>query len=114
MECGGFMQMKELVERIVRALVDFTEEVHVREIEATNMKILEIKVAKQDVGKLIGRKGKNIMALRKIVAAAGKGERYMVEVVRGDRERQGNHYPPNDHNQGTGQISNGEETNRQE
>ena len=52
--------MKELVEKIVRALVDYPEEVEVKELEATNVKILEIRVARQDAGKLIGRKGKNI------------------------------------------------------
>ncbi len=73
--------MKELVEKIVQALVDSPEEVDVKEIEGTNMKILEIKVSKGDIGKLIGKKGKNISALRRIVAAAGKGKEYMVEVV---------------------------------
>ncbi len=81
--------MKELVEKIVHALVDSPEEVHVEEIEGTNVKILEIKVSKQDVGALIGKKGKNITALRTIVAAAGKGKRYMVDVVEENRRRQG-------------------------
>lgn len=86
--------MKELVEKIVRALVDLPEEIDVQEIEGTNMKVLEIKVSKQDVGKLIGKKGKNINALRVIVAGAGKGKRYMVELVEKDR-----HYPENRHGQ---------------
>jgi len=73
--------MKELVEKIVRALVDSPEQVRVREIEATNVSVLEIKVAKQDIGYLLGKKGKNIDALRIIVRAAGKGKRYMVEMV---------------------------------
>jgi hypothetical protein len=73
--------MKELVEKIVQALVDFPEEVDVREIEGATTNILEIKVSKQDVGKVLGKKGKNIDALRVIVAGAGKGKRYMVEVL---------------------------------
>jgi len=73
--------MKELVERIVRALVDFPEEIDVREIEGATTNILEIKVSKPDVGKLIGKQGKNINALRTIVAAAGKCKRYMVEIL---------------------------------
>jgi len=73
--------MKELVRRIVQALVDFPEEVDVREIEGATTNILQIKVSKQDVGKLLGKKGKNINALRVIVAGAGKGKRYMVEVL---------------------------------
>ena len=43
--------------------------------------ILEIQVSKKDVGKVLGKKGKNINALRVIVAGAGKGKRYMVEVL---------------------------------
>jgi predicted RNA-binding protein YlqC (UPF0109 family) len=75
------MQIKDLVERIVCALVDFPEEVDVQEIGGTNMKLLEIKVSKKDVGKLLGKKGRNITALRTIVSAAGKGKRYVVDVV---------------------------------
>jgi len=45
---GGFMQMKELVEKIVRALVDFSEQVDIREIKGPRTNILEIKVSKQD------------------------------------------------------------------
>ena len=78
--------MKEMVERIVRALANFPEEIDVREIEGATSNILEIKVPRSDMGKLIGREGKNINALRTIVTAAGKGKRYMVELV----ER--NHY----------------------
>ena len=100
--CGGFMEMKELVEKIVHALVDSPEEVHVEEIEGTNVKILEIKVSKQDVGALIGKKGKNITALRTIVAAAGKGKgyRYMVEVL-GEYRHRGNRHFQHGRNQNT-------------
>ena len=80
--------MKELVEKIVGALVDFPEEVDVKEIEGSNVKILEIRVAKQDVGKLIGKKGRNINALRTVVAAAGKGKGHMVEVLGKNRYHQ--------------------------
>lgn len=73
--------MKELVEKLVRALVDSPEEVEVWEISGINVKLLQIKVSKQDMGKLIGKKGKNINALREIVSAAGKGKRYMVELL---------------------------------
>jgi len=73
--------MKELVRRIVQALVDSPEEVDVREIKGARTDIVKIQVSKQDVGKLIGKKGKNINALRVIVAGAGKGKRCMVEIV---------------------------------
>jgi hypothetical protein len=75
------MEMKELVRRIVEALVDCAEEVDVQEVEGSNTKLLEVRVAKQDLGKLIGKRGKNISAVRSIVSAAGKGKRYMVDVV---------------------------------
>jgi len=73
--------MKELVEKIVRALVDSPEEVRVREIEGHTVTVLEIKVAKKDIGYLLGKKGKNIDALRTIVSAASKRKRSMVEVL---------------------------------
>ena len=73
--------MKELVEKIVQALVDFPEEVDIREIKVFRTDILEIQVSKKDVGKLIGKRGKNINALRVIVAGAGKGKRCMVDLV---------------------------------
>jgi len=75
------MQMKELVEKIVRALVDLPEEVNVREMSGINATLLEIKVSKRDMGILIGKKGKNINALRNIVWAAGKGKPYRVELL---------------------------------
>lgn len=75
------MQMKELVEEIVRALVDTPEEVRVREIEGTSVTILEITVARHDVGYLLGKKGKNIDALRTIAQAACKGKGCVVDVV---------------------------------
>lgn len=65
--------MKELVGMIVRTLVNSPEEVEIKEIEVgSNTRILEIKVSKQDVRKLL----RNITALRRIVAAAGKGKSY--------------------------------------
>jgi predicted RNA-binding protein YlqC (UPF0109 family)/cold shock CspA family protein len=75
--------MKELVEAVVCALVDSAEEVDVKEVEGgPNTKILEIKVSKQDVRKLLGEKGKNIAALRRIISAAGKRKNYyIVDVV---------------------------------
>ena len=86
------MQIKELVEKIVRALVDFPEEIDVREIEGATTNILEIRVSKPDVGKLIGKQGKNIDALRTIVAGAGKGKRYIVELPEEDHYHRSNRH----------------------
>lgn len=74
--------MKELVRKIVQALVEFPEKVDIREMGGSKTRILKIKVSKQDVGKLSGKKGRNIMALRNIVLAARKGEKgFVIEVV---------------------------------
>jgi len=70
--------MKELVETIVKALVDSPEEVTIKEIEGPKTGILEIRVAKNDIGKVLGKKGKNITAIRNIASAAGKGKRHCV------------------------------------
>ena len=71
--------MKELVGMIICTLVNFPEEVEIREIEmGSNTRILEIRVSKQDVRKLL----RNITALKRIVSAAGKGKTYYtIDVV---------------------------------
>jgi predicted RNA-binding protein YlqC (UPF0109 family) len=62
--------MKELIETIVKALVDRPEEVVVNEIAGEQAVIYEIKVADQDIGKVIGKQGRTANALRVIVKAA--------------------------------------------
>jgi len=62
--------MKELVETIVKALVDVPEEVVVTEIAGDQAVIYEIKVADKDIGKVIGKQGRTANALRVIVKAA--------------------------------------------
>jgi predicted RNA-binding protein YlqC (UPF0109 family)/cold shock CspA family protein len=71
--------MKELVGMIIRTLVNSPEEVEIKEIEVgSNTRILEIKVSRQDVRKLL----RNIAALKRIVSAAGKGKSYYtIDVV---------------------------------
>jgi len=65
--------MVELVTEILKAIVDHPEAVEVREVEGERAAIIEIKVAPEDVGKVIGREGRIINSLRQIVrAAAGK------------------------------------------
>ncbi|MGE5528696.1 MAG: KH domain-containing protein [Patescibacteria group bacterium] len=76
--------MKELLETIARALVDAPEEVEVRVHEGASGRVLyEIKVASGDMGKIIGRQGRVIRAIR-IVAKAGAlhdGRKVMVELA---------------------------------
>ena len=62
--------MKELVEYLVRAIVDAPDEVEASVIESGQTVVIEVKVAKSDVGKVIGREGNMARALRTIVGNA--------------------------------------------
>ena len=75
--------MKDLIKEIVQALVDQPDQVSVVEIVGENTNVLEIKVAKSDMGKVIGKKGRNAQAIRTIMsAAAGKTRRrYVLEIL---------------------------------
>ena len=75
--------MKDLITEIVRGLVDQPEEVSVNEIEGSQTTVLEVNVAKSDMGKVIGKRGRNAHAIRTILsAAAGKRrKRYVLEIV---------------------------------
>lgn len=64
------LTMKELVEYIARALVDMPEKVEVTAVESQMSVILELKVAPEDVGKVIGKGGQTAKAMRKILSAA--------------------------------------------
>ena len=75
--------MKDLISDIVKALVDQPEQVTVTEIETGNTVILELSVAKSDMGKVIGKRGRHADAIRTILsAAAGKArKRYLLEII---------------------------------
>jgi predicted RNA-binding protein YlqC (UPF0109 family) len=62
--------MKELIERMAKALVDSPEEVVVKEIQGHNLTVVELRVAKHDVGKVIGKQGRTVEAIRMILTAA--------------------------------------------
>jgi hypothetical protein len=62
--------MKELIEYIAKALVDYPEEVSVSEIEGEMTSVIELKVAKSDLGKVIGKQGRTARAMRTILGAA--------------------------------------------
>jgi predicted RNA-binding protein YlqC (UPF0109 family) len=65
--------MKELIKRIAQALVDNPEQVSLREITGEHTIIIELKVAKEDIGKVIGKQGRTAQALRTISnAISGK------------------------------------------
>ena len=62
--------LKELVAYVARSLVDRPDAVEVSEIEGEQTSVLELRVAKDDLGKVIGKQGRTVRALRTIVAAA--------------------------------------------
>ena len=75
--------MKDLIADIVKALVDQPDQVTVTEIEGGQTVVFELSVAKSDMGKVIGKQGRNAQAIRIILsAAAGKArKRYLLEIV---------------------------------
>ena len=77
------MVLKELVERIAKNLVDYPEEVHVLEVEGERTAVLELKVNKSDLGKVIGKEGQTARAIRVILSAAATkiGKRAVLEIL---------------------------------
>jgi predicted RNA-binding protein YlqC (UPF0109 family) len=75
--------MKDLVGLIAKALVDYPERVSVSEIEGNQTTVLELKVEKSDLGKIIGKQGRTAQVIRAILSAAsGKNrKRYVLEIV---------------------------------
>ncbi|HEV7893382.1 MAG TPA: KH domain-containing protein [Pyrinomonadaceae bacterium] len=76
--------MRDAVELIVRKLVREPESVDVREVERDrSTTVIEIRVAQEDVGKIIGRQGRTVKALRSLLHAAGQkhNRRYLLEIV---------------------------------
>lgn len=75
--------MGELVKTIAKALVDNPDEVFVTEIEGRQSLIVELKVAPEDMGKVIGKQGRIAKAIRTVVKAAATKEnkRVVVEII---------------------------------
>ena len=75
--------MKELIEFIARSLVDQVDRVEISEIVGTQTNVLELKVAKEDVGKVIGRNGRTADAIRTILncGAAKMNKRYILHIL---------------------------------
>jgi predicted RNA-binding protein YlqC (UPF0109 family) len=61
--------MKDLISVIAKALVDFPDQVEIKEVEGDKTTVLELKVAKEDLGKVIGKQGKTARAMRTILNA---------------------------------------------
>jgi predicted RNA-binding protein YlqC (UPF0109 family) len=77
------MALKDLVETVARALVDDPASVEVREIEAEHHCLVELKVARGDIGKVIGKDGRTAHSLRTLVAAASQklGRRIHLDII---------------------------------
>ncbi len=75
--------MKELVEVIAKSLVDHPEAVEVRAVENEKSTVLELKVAPEDMGKVIGKQGRIAKAIRTVVKAAAtkSDKRVVVEIL---------------------------------
>lgn len=75
--------MGELVEMIAKALVDDPDAVEVNEVEGTQSVIIELKVAPDDMGKIIGKQGRIAKAIRTVVKAAAikENKRVVVEII---------------------------------
>jgi uncharacterized protein len=78
--------MKELVEFIVKSLVDNPDQVEVHEVDDQSGTIVEVSVAQPDMGRVIGKSGRVINSIRSIVqvAAAKRGQRVSVEIIEDD------------------------------
>ena len=75
--------MKDLISYIAKALVDKPEEVVVTEIEGEQTSVIELKVAKEDLGKVIGKQGRTARAMRTILGAASTKikKRSVLEII---------------------------------
>ncbi len=75
--------MKDLIEYIVKQIVDYPEQVKVTQVDGERTTILELRVAKEDLGKVIGRQGRIARAMRTILSVAGvkEGRKYQLEII---------------------------------
>nr|NJM03847.1 KH domain-containing protein [Desulfobacula sp.] len=75
--------MKELIEYIAKALVDSPDQVLVSEVIGDQTSVLELKVAKEDLGKVIGKQGRSARAMRTILSAASTKlkKRTVLEII---------------------------------
>ena len=75
--------LRDLVDYLARGLVDHPEQVEVEEIEEPDALVFELKVAEEDLGKVIGKQGRTARAMRNVLQAAGtkRKKRYALEIV---------------------------------
>jgi len=77
------IMLKELIEFMARALVDNPEKVRVSEIEGEQTSVIELRVSKEDLGKVIGKQGRTARAMRTILSAASTKirKRAVLEII---------------------------------
>ncbi len=75
--------MKELLEHIAKALVDDPDQVEIKQVENERLIVLELRVAPEDMGKVIGKQGRIAKAVRTVINAAAikENKRVVVEIV---------------------------------
>lgn len=75
--------MKELVETLCKALVDYPDDVKVTQVDGEQTSILELRTHQSDIGKVIGKQGRTAQAIRTILAAAGMKQkrRFNLEIL---------------------------------
>jgi predicted RNA-binding protein YlqC (UPF0109 family) len=88
--------MKAFIEYVAKALVDHPEEVDVREIDSERAVIFELRLNQTDIGKVIGKSGRTITAIRTLLtsAAAKQGKRAMLEIIEPEGRRKEGAPPP--------------------
>ena len=85
--------MKAFIEYVVKALVDFPEQVEIREVDGERAVVFEVRLNPSDIGKVIGKSGRTITAIRSLLtsAAAKDGKRALLEIIEPAGGRQ---HPP--------------------
>lgn len=75
--------MKDLIKYIAQALVDYPEQVEVSEVQGEQTSVIELKVAKDDLGKIIGKQGRTARSIRTILSAASAKlkKRSVLEII---------------------------------
>lgn len=84
---GGDISIEELVRCMAVSLVDEVSRIQISEIQGNQTHIIELKVAKEDIGKVIGRQGRTADAMRTIIncAAAKLSKRYILQIIDEDQ-----------------------------
>ena len=81
--CNGGAAVRELIEIMAKALVEHPEQVRVSEVAGEHASVIELRTAKEDLGKVIGKRGRNAQAMRTILNAASAKlkKRVVLEII---------------------------------